>query len=266
MAEYEAQARDVEELSGPESSPGRDSTSPGSFAITLDPGARSSRRGLEWLVFAGSVALHVALYLRIHNDVTPQVTRFVESKVEIELAHPPPPEEPKLKEPEPPPDPPPQADRPIPHVAAQAPVAQPTVEQPDNSNLPSSDEGLLPPTPPGTGTPGPAVAPPPPPPPPPPAAPEPIIPPRIGANYRSCRPLRYPKLAVREEWAGTTLLRVRVLANGRVGGVTIVKSAGHSVLDDEAIERTKTCVFEPSTQGGKAIDGWHTAPVTFNLQ
>lgn len=264
MAEYEA--IEVEGLSGPDSSAQRESTNPSFFAISLDPGVRSSRRALEWVVFAGSLALHGALYLRIHNDVTPQVTHFVQSKVEIELAHPPPPEEPKIKEPDPPPEPPPQAEKPIPRVVSQAPAAQAPVDLPDNSNLPSSDEGLLPPTPPGTGTPGPAVAPPPPPPPAPPPPPEPVIPARVGANYKNNPRPPYPRLAQREEWEGTAMLRVRVLANGHVGAVTLLKTSGHSVLDDSAIEGVKSWVFEPSTQGGKPVEGWATVPMTFKLQ
>ncbi len=101
MAEFEA--IEVDGLSGPASS-NRESTNPSLFAISLDPGARSSRRALEWLVFAGSLTLHVALYLKVHNNVTPQVTRFVSSQVDIELA-PPVIEEPKVKEPDPPPEP-----------------------------------------------------------------------------------------------------------------------------------------------------------------
>ena len=147
MAEYDA--LEIDGLSGPDSSPQRHSADTPFFAVSLDPGTRSSRRVLELLVFAGSLALHVALYLRIHNNVTPQVTRFVRSQVDIELAPPVPTEEPKIKEPEPPAVPPPPTDKPVPHVAqSQAPVAQAPIDVPDNSSLPSSDEGLLPPTPP----------------------------------------------------------------------------------------------------------------------
>ncbi len=62
------------------------------------------------------------------------------------------------------------------------------------------------------------------------------------------------------------MLRVRVLASGRVGGVSLLKTSGHSVLDDAAIEGVKSWVFEPSTQGGKPVDGWATVPMTFTLQ
>jgi hypothetical protein len=96
----ESQAIEVEELSEPGSSAARDSTNPSSFAISLDPSTRSSRWALEWLVFAGSLAVHVAICLKVHDNVTPQVTRFVTSQVDIELA-PPVIEEPKVKEPEP---------------------------------------------------------------------------------------------------------------------------------------------------------------------
>ena len=265
MAEYDADAIEIEGLAGPDSTPSRESTNPSFFAISLDPGARSSRRGLEWLVFLGSLALHGALYLRIHNNVTPQVTRFVQSKIDVELAAPPPKEEPKIKEPDPPPEPPPPADKPIPHVQSQAPAAQAPVDLPDNSNLPSSDEGLLPPTPAGTGTPGPApvLAPPPPPPPPPPA---PVIQAKVGADFARKPGLEYPRLAKREEWEGTVVLRAQVLPSGRVGNVSVQKSSGHSVLDDAALTAAKTWSFVPATQGGQPVAGTVTFPVQFKLQ
>jgi protein TonB len=260
----ESQAIEVDELSEPTSSSARESTNPSSFAITLDPGTRSSRRALEWVVFAGSLALHVALYLKVHNNVTPQVTRFVSSQVDIELA-PPVIEEPKVKEPEPPPEPPPPADKPVPRVQSQAPVAQAPVDLPDNSNLPSSDEGLLEPTPPGTGTPGPApvLAPPPPPPPPPPA---PVIQAKVGADFARKPGLEYPRLARREEWEGTVILRAQVLPSGKVGTVSVQKSSGHSVLDDAALSAAKTWSFVPATQGGNPVAGTVTFPVQFKLQ
>jgi protein TonB len=262
----ESDAIDIEGLAGPDSERdgARDSAHPSVFSISLDPGKRSSRRALEWTVFAASLAVHVAICLRIHNDVTPQVTRFVPSQVEVELTPPPPVEEPKIKEPEPPPDPPPQAEKPVPHVATQAPVAQAAVNVPDNSNLPSSDEGLLPPTPPGTGEPGPAaVAPPPPPPPPPPA---PIVPIKIAPNFGASLKPVYPRRAIDEEWEGTVVLRVEVLASGHTGKITVVKSSGHSALDDSAVAAARPHVFGTATQGGVPVASSVSFPVTFQLQ
>ena len=50
MAEFEA--TEIDGLSGPASSE-RESTNPSFFAISLDPGARSSRRALEWVGVCG---------------------------------------------------------------------------------------------------------------------------------------------------------------------------------------------------------------------
>ncbi|HYQ40440.1 MAG TPA: energy transducer TonB [Polyangiaceae bacterium] len=263
----ESQAIHEEELSEPNSSSSRDSTNPASFAISLDPGTRSSRWGLEWLVFASSVAVHVAICVKVRNNVTPQVTRFVTSQVDIELA-PPVIEEPKVKEPAPPADPPPPSDKPIPRVQSHAPVAQAAAAVPDNSGLPSSDDGLLEPTPPGTGSPGPApvLAPAPPPPPPPPPPPAPVIQAKVGADFARKPNLEYPRLARREEWEGTVILRAQVLPSGKVGSVTVQKSSGHSVLDDAALSAAKTWSFVPATQGGNPVAGTVTFPVQFKLQ
>jgi len=262
----ESQAIQTEELSGPNSSPSRDSANPGTFALTLDPGTRSSRLGLEWLVFACSLAVHVAICVKVRNNVTPQVTRFVTSQVDIELA--PPVEEPKVKEPDPPAEPPPPSDKPIPRVQSQAPVTHAPVAAPDNSGLPSSDEGLLDPTPPGTGTPGPveAAPPAPPPPPPPPPLPAPVIQAKVGADFARKPNLEYPRLARREEWEGTVILRAQVLPSGKVGTVSVQKSSGHSVLDDAALSAAKTWSFVPATQGGNPVAGTVTFPVQFKLQ
>ena len=78
--------------------------------------------------------------------------------------------------------------------------------------------------------------------------------------------LEYPRLAKREEWEGTVVLRAQVLPSGRVGSVSVQKSSGHSVLDDAALAAAKTWSFVPATQGGQPVAGTVTFPVQFKLQ
>ena len=227
----------------------------------MDP---SVHRGTFAWVFVASTVAHGALALRFQGGAERLRERPAISQVDVELSRPPPPPPPPVA-PEPP--------RPLePQVAK--PAARPVLaRQPENlpqpspvveSNLPASDEGILPPAPPGTAAPSPqpvVLAPPPPPPP-----PAPVIEAKEGANYlKNPRPA-YPHLALREGWQGLAVLRVRVLADGRPGVATLQKSTGHGVLDDAAVEAVKGWTFVPATQGGQPIVGWVTVPIEFRLQ
>ncbi len=223
-------------------------------------------RAFTW-IFAASLTLHATFAAGLRANAAARPARAPLQKIDIEFAKPPPPP--------PPPEPqlpPPELAR-VPKVHAPKPVARVSdvkpkevVEEPPpeiGSALPASDEGTLPPAPPGTGEPGlmPAAAPPPPPPPPPP----PVIEPKEGANYlKNPRP-PYPRSALREGWEGKVVLRVKVLPDGKVGGALVQKSAGHSVFDEAALDIVKSWTFVPATQGGKPIVGWVAVPFEFRL-
>jgi protein TonB len=229
-----------------------------------------SRRGSHGFVFAASFLIHATIAAKLSAGVSEQPRHAVRSQVEVELALPPTPAlipEPPAAQTAPPPQAPKQAPQPVTARAPQ-PSAVPA-EAPDNSALPLSDEGILSPTPAGTGTPGPARALAPPTPPAPvsvaQALPAPVVQAKEGANYlKNPRP-PYPRLAQREGWEGKVVLRVRVLANGRVADASLQKSAGHSVLDEAALDVVKRWTFVPATQGGLAIPGWVTVPLEFQL-
>ena len=89
---------------------------------------------------------------------------------------------------------------------------------------------------------------------------------KVGADFARKPGLEYPRLARREEWEGTVILRAQVLPNGKVGTVSVQKSSGHSVLDDAAVSAAKTWSFVPATQGGNPVAGAVTFPVQFKLQ
>ncbi len=76
---------------------------------------------------------------------------------------------------------------------------------------------------------------------------------------------RYPEAARRAGAQGVTMLRVRVLENGRVGEVVIDQSAGFRDLDFAAIEAVKKWLFEPARQGKEAVAVWVMLPVKFEL-
>ena len=247
---------------------------PGPSTITIPhvssgAGPVSSRASFP-LIFVASIAIHAAIAARLHVDTQDVARKSVPSQVEIEIAHAPPP--PPAPEPPRPPEPLPQAAKPA--VASSTPHrVQPAAVAPPPSSpmgLPSSDDGILPPASPSpvsaavtqepvvSAPPAPVAAAAP-------KAPEPVVEAKEGANYlKNPRP-PYPRLALREGWEGKVLLRVKVLPDGHVGGATLQKSAGHSVLDDAALEIVKSWMFVAARQGGQPVVGFVTVPFDFQI-
>ena len=77
---------------------------------------------------------------------------------------------------------------------------------------------------------------------------------------------RYPESARRIHFQGVTILRVRVLENGRVGEIRVEKSAGHRDLDSSAMDAVKKWLFEPALRGKDPVAVWVLLPVSFELQ
>jgi protein TonB len=228
--------------------------------------AAASTRPLTIAIFCTSLALHAALLVRLQTGHAERVhSARKASQVEIQITRPPPPPTPVVIPPQaqqPPPPKPIAAARPQPRLSLPEPVHGPPVAGPESPGIdaPASDEGTAPA---GTGevaAPVVQAAPPPPPPPP------PVIEAKEGANYlKNPRPA-YPRLALREGWQGTVLLRVRVLPSGRPEAITIQHSSGRGVLDDAAIAAVQAWAFAPATQGGAPVAGWVNVPIEFRLQ
>ena len=76
----------------------------------------------------------------------------------------------------------------------------------------------------------------------------------------------YPASARRAGIEGTTLLGVRVEADGRVGDVVLKRSAGHPDLDRAAENAVRRWRFEPAHRGAEAVAVWVDLPVQFHLR
>ena len=76
----------------------------------------------------------------------------------------------------------------------------------------------------------------------------------------------YPSTARRLGVQGTTLLRVQVLEDGRVGGIDVEQSAGHPDLDQAATDAVRRWRFEPARRGDQAVAMWVRLPVEFRLK
>jgi TonB family protein len=76
---------------------------------------------------------------------------------------------------------------------------------------------------------------------------------------------RYPESARRAGAQGVTVLKLRVLENGRVGDVLVDQSAGHPDLDMEAADAVKKWLFEPARMGKQPVAVWLLLPIKFEL-
>jgi len=76
----------------------------------------------------------------------------------------------------------------------------------------------------------------------------------------------YPSTARRLGVQGTTVLRVHVLDDGKVGEVAVDESAGHPDLDQAATEAVRRWRFEPARRGDEAVAMWVRVPVEFRLK
>jgi TonB family protein len=77
---------------------------------------------------------------------------------------------------------------------------------------------------------------------------------------------RYPESARRAGAQGVTLLKLRVLENGKVGEVQIERSAGHADLDNAAVDAVKRWLFQPARMGTIPVAVWVLLPVKFEIQ
>jgi periplasmic protein TonB len=75
----------------------------------------------------------------------------------------------------------------------------------------------------------------------------------------------YPSAPRRLGIQGTTMLRVHVLADGRIGDVLVEHSAGHPDLDQAAMDAVRRWRFEPARRGTDAVAMWVLLPVEFRL-
>jgi protein TonB len=154
------------------------------------------------------------------------------------------------------------------------PVAQPRIE--------AVTPPVQPPAPPvaaATIQPAPVAAPVPPPAPPQPAvalkkeASVPAVEPRLLLIYGQSiskeikRYQKYPPLAQRRGWEGTAEVHLQIAADGKVTSVTLGKSSGRSVLDEEALNMVRRA--SPLPQAPQNLRGRQltvTVPIVFKLQ
>ena len=76
---------------------------------------------------------------------------------------------------------------------------------------------------------------------------------------------RYPDSARRRGVEGTVFIKAYVTEQGRVEQVQVERSAGHTDLDQAAVEAVERWRFEPARRGRQPIAMWVSIPVRFVL-
>jgi periplasmic protein TonB len=199
-----------------------------------------TRRGL---VFAAIVLLHFGMFWLLNSGLSHQLIDIVLGPIETRMIE----EAPKTEEP--PPPPPPKIETPPPFV----PPPEVAIELPVESTQSTAIQQTTQQRP---------VAQPPP-------APVAQQVPRTAPRSDARRPLsqpEYPPSSRRAGEAGTVILEVYVLENGRVGEARVKQSSGFPRLDEAAVREVKrSWRLVPGTENGKPAPMWGQFAVTFKL-
>lgn len=93
----------------------------------------------------------------------------------------------------------------------------------------------------------------------------PLIAPRVDERRPLVQP-PYPSMAIRRDWQGRVLLRLRIGLDGRVLAVEILESSGYPVLDEAAVQTAlRDWRLLPATRGDVAVEGIFATWVRFDL-
>jgi periplasmic protein TonB len=85
------------------------------------------------------------------------------------------------------------------------------------------------------------------------------------ADYLRNPPPLYPAEAKRNRQQGVALFRVTVSTAGQAESVTLIKSSGHRILDNSALDAVRKWKFHPATIGGVKVSSTVKVPVRFRL-
>jgi protein TonB len=85
-------------------------------------------------------------------------------------------------------------------------------------------------------------------------------------RYKDNPPPHYPEVARRRGYEGKTLLKVKVLKNGKAGKIEVEESSGFKVLDTAALRSVRGWTFVPGSINGKRTEQWIRVPIRFVLK
>jgi protein TonB len=200
-----------------------------------------TRRGLVFVII---ILIHVGMAYLLASGMSHQIVDAVLGPIETRIIE----EAPRNEEP--PPPPPPKIETPPPFVPPPDVAIEIPVEAPPATAIRQTTTPLPPPQPP-----------------PQPAAPVAVqrTPPRSDPRRPLSQP-EYPPSSRRAGEAGTVVLEVYVLENGRVGDARVKQSSGYPRLDEAALREVKrSWRLVPGTENGKPVAMWGQFAVTFKL-
>jgi len=207
------------------------------------PAADSSLFTRRGLVLAIIIALHVGMFWLLNSGLSHQIIDVVLGPMETKMI------EEAPKQDEPPPPPPPKIETPPPFVPPPEIAIEIPADAPPTNAI-QNTTAVRPTAPPPI------------------AAPQAQIP-RTAPKSDSRRPLtqpEYPPSSRRAGEAGTVILEVLVLENGRVGDARVKQSSGFPRLDEAAVREVKrSWRLVPGTENGKPVQMWGQFAVTFKL-
>jgi protein TonB len=76
----------------------------------------------------------------------------------------------------------------------------------------------------------------------------------------------YPAMSRRLGESGQVLVRVEIDPHGRASQVRLLRSSGHSRLDESALAAVRAARFKPYTENGVPFAVWTTVPIVFELE
>jgi protein TonB len=89
---------------------------------------------------------------------------------------------------------------------------------------------------------------------------------RFDADYLRNPAPPYPPQSRRLREEGEVLLRVRVMPEGRVGGLELNATSGSARLDASALKTVRQWRFIPARRGGQNVESWVLVPILFKLE
>jgi protein TonB len=78
-------------------------------------------------------------------------------------------------------------------------------------------------------------------------------------------PPRYPSEGIRRRLEGTVTLELRISSAGRVSEVKVLRSSGHTVLDEAAVKAVRQWSGQPARRFGQPISTVERLPIRFRL-
>jgi TonB family protein len=84
-------------------------------------------------------------------------------------------------------------------------------------------------------------------------------------NVDECRP-KYPPESLQANEAGTTVVWLRIAADGAVLDASVSRSSGHRRLDDTAVQALSRCKFSPGTFDGQAVESATTVSYRWRIE